>query len=111
MKNENIQAYYRYDRGKDSDEEKYREISFFLTDIHLIKITAKHHSIIVEKWRRDDFKKVEKEYDIKLFNTIESLYSTQVKIYTSKEDIFIPIPDEESRREQLENFIELIKQL
>ncbi len=111
LEKEPVISHYRYDRGKENENEKYREITYFLTDIHLIRVTAQHHKIKVEKWRIDDFKKIEKEYEIRMFNTIESLYSTQVNITTSKEIITIPIPDELTRREQMNNFIELIKHL
>lgn len=109
LEKEYVKAYYRYDRDKLSQEENFREISYFLTNIHLIKIVASHHNIKVEKWRRDDFKKVEKEYGIRLFNTIESIDSTNVIIHTSKEIIEIPIPEKSLAREEMENFINLIK--
>ena len=108
---ENILVYYRYDSDKPSKEEHYREISYFLTENHLIKSIAEHHSINIEKWRRDDFLKIEKTYDVKLFNTEEFTSITRIVITTSDEVIEMSPPKESIGEEEMKNFIRFIKKI
>lgn len=112
LSEENILICYRYDSDKISKEEKYREISYFITPTHLIKTTARHHSINIKKWCRDDFLEIEKTYDVKLFNTEEFTSITQIKIKTSLDEIIeINPPKESTGEKELGRFIEFIREI
>lgn len=109
LDNENIIAYYIYDRDKKAVDEKYREIAFFLTDTHLIKSTARHQDILIEKWDREDFKKIEKHYAVKIFNREKYTEIEELVIVTSVDKIPVLSPVEITAGDEIDNYRNFIK--
>lgn len=108
LDNENIISYYIYDRDKKAMDEKYREIAYFLTDKYLIKTTARHKDILIEKWDRKDIIKVEKHYSVKIFNREKYTEIEEIVIITSKERVPILSPVEMTAGDEIDNYKKFI---